>query len=243
MKLPATSLLCSIAFTAVMSLANHSAIAQALVYDARSTTSYSGFQYFQNDDPTKPKFGSSRSSSNDLFVMGPEEVVTVDGTEYGRHSYAVIELYTWKSGGTTFKEYYVDANPVDPGDQYSGANPTLCQMDAAKKNVMLVVDGATFSNATGRATFGKPIKTAPSFSWYATTITGKSSGVYPIFYPDDSSLLANEPYYGTSYAQTVTAKLNTKLTESVYLKNFQDALAAVIADLESKGFVEGTYEE
>jgi hypothetical protein len=237
MKSTANSLLWSVAAAAVVSLFNHSAHAQALVYDVKSSKSYSGYLY--SEDNGNPKFGSYKSSYNSLFVMGPEEVMNVEGTDYGRHSYAEVSLYTWKSGRNTIKEYYVTEYPVIEGDQYSGANPTLCQMDAAKKNVMMVVNGYSFPETTGRATFAKPFKNAPAPVWYAATVTGKGSGVYT----DDSSLLANEPYYGTSYSETISAKLNAKLTESVYNESYEDALATVIADLESKGFVEGVTSE
>ena len=84
------------------------------------------------------------------------------------------------------------------------------------------------------AKFEKPFKNAPAPVWHAPTVTGKDSGVYT----GDSSLLANEPYYGTSYSETISAKLNTKLTESVYNESYGEALATVIADLELNGFVE-----
>jgi hypothetical protein len=71
MKSTAKSLLWTVAAAAVVTLFNHSANAQALVYDVRSSSSSSGFQYMDGD---KPKFGSYKSSYNSLFVMGPEEV-------------------------------------------------------------------------------------------------------------------------------------------------------------------------
>ena len=263
MKILSTSALSAIAATNFLFLCNFSAIAQSFVYDVRDTSSSSGFQYF-DEDTGKPVFGTSKGSYNSLFVMGPEEKVTVqtqtwdeetqtwDGEtiekQFGRHSYAQINVYTWKSEGTTYKEYYVSEHPVAEGDEDSGANPTLCQLDAAKKNVMLVVNGQSFSDFIGKAIFGKPISkasftgSAPSSTWYSSSLAGKSSGTYPYYSDDstyDSSLQADEPFYGSSYTSQTTAKLNTKLTALVYTKDYSGALATVIADLESKGFVDG----
>jgi hypothetical protein len=256
MKILSASALSAIAATNFLLLCNFSAVAQSFVYDVRETYSNSGFQYF-DEDTGKPVFGTSKGSSSSLFVMGPEEKITVqtqtwDGEtiekQFGRHSYAQINVYTWKSEGTTYKEYYVWEYPVAEDDEYSGANPTLCQLDAAKKNVMLVVDGESFSDFIGKAIFGKPIKTASftgsaaSPTWYSSSLAGKSSGIYPYYsddYASDSSLQADEPFYGTSYTSQTTAKLNTKLTALVYTEDYSGALATVIADLESKGFVDG----
>ena len=267
MKILSTSALSAIAATNFLLLCNFSASAQSFVYDVRETYSNSGFQYF-DEDTGKPVFGTSKGSSSSLFVMGPEEKVTVqtqtwdeetqtwDGEtiekQFGRHSYAQIDVYTGKSEGITYKEYYVSEYPVAEGDEESGANPTLCQLDAARKNVMLVVNGQSFSDFIGKAIFGKPIKTASftgsaaSPTWYSSSLAGKSSGTYP-YYSDmstyDSSLQADEPFYGSSYTSQTTAKLNTKLTALVYTKDYDEALATVIADLESKGFVDGGIDE
>ena len=172
MKILSTSALSAIAATNFLFLCNFSASAQSFVYDVRDTSSSSGFQYI-DEDTGKPVFETSKGSYNSLFVMGPEEKVTVQTQtwdeetqasegetiekQFGRHPYAQINVYTWKSEGTTYKEYYVSEYPVAEGDEDSGANPTLCQLDAAKKNVMLVVNGQSFSDFIGKAIFGKPI--------------------------------------------------------------------------------------
>ncbi len=213
------------------------------------------------DEDDKPVFGSSKSSSTSFFVMGPAELVTVkndddDGSGdvseisyFNRHSYAEIYLDTSKSDGKMIKEYWVYEYPVAEDDESSGANPTLCQLDAAKKNVMLVVNGQSFSDFIGKAIFAKPISKA-SFTgsaasvypiWYSKSLSAKYSGISTTD-PDPDYVSSNKFFYGRNYTIQTTAKLNTRLTALVYYKNYLEALAAVIEDLESKGYAEGNYE-
>jgi hypothetical protein len=261
MKILSTSALSAIAATNFLLLCNFSVSAQSFVYDVRETYSDSGFQYF-DEDTGENVFGTSKGSFSSLFVMGPEEKVTVQTQtwdeetqtwegetieeEYSRHSYAQINVYTGKSEGTTYKEYYVSEYPVAEGDKFSGANPTFFQLDAAKKNVMLRVNGQSFDDFIGKAIFGKPISkasftgSAASPIWYSSSLAGKSSGINHGSSDDSTSHQADEPYYGTSYSSQTSAKLNKKLTALVYTMDYSDALAAVIDDLESKGFVDGS---
>ena len=59
----------------------------------------------------------------------------------------------------------------------------------------------------------------------------------------DSSLQANEPFYGAYYSRKTTAKLNSKLTQMVYTMDYYEALQTLIEDLESKGFVDDGYQQ
>jgi hypothetical protein len=249
MKILSTSALSAIAATNFLLLCNFSAVAQSFVYDIRNTYSNSGVQYFE-ENTEKPVFGTSKGSSSSLFVMGPEEKVTVqtqtwDGEtiekQFGRHSYAVIHLDISRSGGTITKQYFLNEYPVDEGDEGSGANPTLFQLDAAKKNVklQLAVDNQpVFSYFEGKATLGKPIKTASSPVWYSSSLSATNSGIWTMDEESDSSLQANEPFYGSYYSRKTTAKLNSKLTQMVYTMDYYEALQTLIEDLESKGFVD-----
>jgi hypothetical protein len=230
-------------------------LAGCLVYDIRGSSSARGFQDYVNGDFNRPKFGSARVIRNSIFLIGPEEIVTEQGQDgplkFGRHSMLTFSLSTTRSPNGTIRSYVPVFRPVMAGNKYTGLDLQVFALDARKSEVIVrfvAIEDQNLYELIGKGKFAKPVPKAAAPVWFAQTLKGNVSGIFPEYskyqfsgeYFSVTSLQSEELYFGTSVRGTVIAKMNKNLTDMVYNMDFESARKAIEDDLKSKGFTSGS---
>ena len=251
-----------VAFSALL-LSLAAASAQNLVYQGRMPYSNSGC-----DVTTGTTYRNSTGVDSAILLIGPA-VDLLDSQDLNDngvildfpltvHPYAFFEFDTKQK---TFRVASVASisqtgAPGSYSQSADGVTVDAVKLDSAGKKVIMDVDLSHIDNTgnmlfnewlddyageiSGPAKFGKPIPSASSPMWFATTMAGEpmTSDVNVAGLYNRGRPAAEQPIPGevTKYAPSYT--LDTVLTKQVFSLPMAEAIAAIRASLVSKGYTE-----